>query len=307
MKTVHWFREDLRLLDNPALDFAARHGDVVPVFIYPEGLGAASYWWLHYSLQELSRALRSKGITLIYRTGQADQVLADIVDECGASLVTWNRVYSPNGIKQGESAKRVLAAKQVEVKSFNGQLLIEPARVLNKQGKPFKVFTPFWRHCISTITPSPTLCEPELKSHNIRLESDTLEGWRLLPEKPNWAASFSPLWKPGENGAQQRWHDFLQGAVNNYQYGRDVPGQKNTSLLSPHLVFGEISPRQLWHDMQRAIACRHVDAENGNKFLSELGWREFSRYLLMHFPELLDQPFNARFNQFPWVNNTKPD
>jgi len=152
MKTIVWLREDLRLRDNPALHYAASKGEVCLVYIYPEGLGGASYWWLHRSLESLSHELDQWGVRLVLRTGAAEAVLADICELTCADQLVWNRVYSPDGIEQGQRVKERLSDSHVELKSFNAQLLIEPTQVFNKQGTPFKVFTPFWRHCLSSKT-----------------------------------------------------------------------------------------------------------------------------------------------------------
>ncbi len=304
MKIIHWLREDLRLFDNPALHYAASQGDVVPVFIYPEGLGSASYWWLHHSLRHLADSLREKGVPLILRTGEPTVVIREIAKDIDADAVVWNRVYSPSGITLGEAMKCELSRDGVANQSFNGQLLIEPTKIFNKQGKPFKVFTPFWRHCLSVLNPSELLPKPDFKKHSMHLESDSLDDWGLRPTKPDWASGLKRLWQPGERGAQDRWHRFIETSANKYLGGRDFPSKPNTSLLSPHLVFGEISPRQLWHDTNECIAIQAVDSSNGNKFLSEIGWREFSRYLLVHFPSIEERPFNERFNAFPWQDNS---
>ena len=301
MKTIVWFREDLRLHDNPALHHAATQGDVLPVFILPEQFGGARYWWLHHSLQQLQQQCAEQHTTLILKQGDPAQILSALCDEIQADQVVWNRVYSPTGIAQGKQVKQALP--QGLVKSFNGQLLIEPTKILNKQGTPFKVFTPFWRHCVAQLSPPPTLPVPNLMSISQTVESDALDDWALLPSKPDWSAGIAERWQPGELGAQKRWAQFLDSTIRQYKDGRDFPAQHNTSYLSPHLAFGEISPKQLWHDTQEAMANNQVDNTNGLKFLSEIGWREFSRYLLVHFPHLISDPFNARFDNFPWQNN----
>lgn len=305
MKTILWLREDLRLHDNLALNFAAVSGEFTAVYIYPQGLGAASYWWLHHSLVSLTKQFADKGLSLVLRTGEAEQILTDMCSEINADRVVWNRVYSPQGIEQGQKVKQALEAKSLVSKSFNSQLLIEPTQVLNKQGTPFKVFTPFWRHCLTLLSPSPIQELASFKGIAEKLKSDKLDDWGLLPAKPDWSAGLQERWQPGEEGAQKRWDDFLSRTISKYKDGRDIPSQENTSMLSPHLVFGEIGPRQIWFDTQQAIVSNEIDSENGNKFLSEIGWREYSRYLLVHFPHVIDTPFNQKFADFPWQNEIK--
>ena len=298
MKTIVWLREDLRLFDNPALHYAASNGAVLPVYIFPEGLGSASYWWLHKSLEKLSAKFKEHNIDLILRTGEAEQILLDLSKQIKAGEVVWNRVYSPSGIEQGSKVKEALC--ETKTRSFNGQLLIEPGKIFNKQGTPFKVFTPFWRHCQTVIQTPELFPEPKLQAITEHVESEAIEDWNLLPTKPNWAGGLDMRWEVGEDGAQKRWALFLESTVDNYSEGRNIPSQDNTSYLSPHLAFGEISSRQIWFDAQQAIASNQIDSHNGLKFLSEIGWREFSRYLLIHFPHIVNKPFNQRFDNFPW-------
>ncbi|MBX2849442.1 MAG: DNA photolyase family protein [Acidiferrobacterales bacterium] len=305
MKTILWCRQDLRLLDNPALHHAASKGEIVPVFVYPDDLGGASYWWLYHSLSAFSDSLKSYGVDLVLRTGNPVQVLSELATKLKVDEVVWNRVYSPKGIAEGGEVKKKLDKANVLNQSFNGQLLTEPTQIFNKQGTPFKVFTPFWRHCLSIIKPEAMKGIPKLSGVDTKIPSETLEEWSLLPTRPDWSAGLAQRWVAGEQSAQQRWINFLDTVISNYKEGRDFPAQDNTSYLSPHLAFGEISPRQIWFDVQERIAANQIDATNANKFLAEIGWREFSRYLLIHFPHIVDQPFNTKFQEFPWQNNPK--
>ncbi|MFT6407967.1 MAG: deoxyribodipyrimidine photo-lyase [Arenicella sp.] len=305
MNTLVWLREDLRLFDNPALHHAASMGEVTPVYIFPEGLGGASYWWLHHSLKALQASLAEQGVRLILRTGDPVQVLEVLCEQAQATSVVWNRVYSPEGIAVGAALKERLKHANIESTSFNAQLLIEPTQVLNKQGTPFKVFTPFWRHCMSRLEPTPLLDSPIFLKTTHSIESEPLSSWGLLPTTPDWSTGFDARWSPGEAGAQHKWQIFTEGTISRYKDGRDIPIEENTSMLSPHLAFGEISPKQIWFEIHQAIACREIDADNGHKFLAEIGWREYSRYLLVHFPHIISEPFNAKFADFPWQDDAK--
>jgi len=304
MKTLIWFREDLRLYDNPALHHGASMGEVLPVFIYPQGLGGASYWWLHHSLLRLMAELSARGLELILKTGEPHKVLADVCRDAKIDQLVWNRVYSPKGIEQGLRVKAQLNT-MVDIASFNGQLLIEPTQVMTKKSTPFKVFTPFWRACRASLNPSPLVEVPKLTGVKHAIASESIDDWGMQPRQPDWSGGLAQRWQPGEQGAQQRWASFLPDTLAQYSQGRDFPAKHNTSYLSPHLAFGEISPKQIWFDTLEALANNVIDSQNANKFLSELGWREFSRYLLVHFPHMIDQPFNNRFREFPWQDNDK--
>ncbi|NND82810.1 MAG: deoxyribodipyrimidine photo-lyase [Gammaproteobacteria bacterium] len=305
MKTILWLREDLRLYDNLALNQAAADGEVIPVFFYPEHLGGASYWWLHHSLSRLAEQFAEHGVTLILRTGDPARVVLKLCEEIGSTKVVFNRVYSSRGMAQGQAVKQALQGADIECQSFNSQLLFEPGKIFNKQGTPFKVFTPFWKHCCAQLQPPAPQAFTTLKPVGDQPDSEQLSDWGLLPTRPNWAQGLADTWQPGEAGAQQRWQEFLNDRIQGYKEGRDFPEREQTSLLSPHLTFGEISPRQLWHDTQEAMASGLVDASNGNKFLAEIGWREFSRYLLVHFPQIETEAFNQKFADFPWKNSAK--
>ena len=299
--TLVWLREDLRLEDNPALSHAASRGAVLPIYFYPDGMGAASHWWLHHSLKALQSRFDSAGAPLLLLDGDPATKIPEIAEQTGADLVVWNRVYSPAGIESGKKLKQRLGDIQVNTQSFNANLLIEPSKILTKQETPFKVFTPFWRQCQQHITSQTVLSAPEsLTGVTHDLVTKTLDDWDLLPSQPNWATGFEEVWHPGEQGAASRWTTFLESTVDKYKDGRDLPAKQLTSMLSPHLTFGEISVRQLWLEMQEAMATSEVSSDNGAKFLAEIGWREFSRYLLFHFPSIESEPFNDKFEDFPW-------
>ncbi|MEO0620383.1 MAG: deoxyribodipyrimidine photo-lyase [Pseudomonadota bacterium] len=308
--TIVWFRQDLRVSDHPALTAASkRDGAVVPVYILcdePEGdwsIGGASRWWLHHSLVALSRKLEGLGSRLILRRGAAVDVLQALAKETGAARLHWTRGYAADAGKIDTAVKEAMDAADVTCKRFAGRLLFEPEEIKTGGGTPYKVFTPFWRACrgeISDVTPLGT--PDELTAPKDWPESDALDDWGLLPHSPDWSDGFAPLWTPGEEGAQQKLKSFLDGPVSSYDTDRDRPDKEGTSRLSPHLHFGEISPRQVWVATQHTNAA---DGGDGDKFLAEIGWREFSHHLLFHWPTLPDEPFRPEFSAFPWAENKK--
>ncbi len=311
MKIVYWLRQDLRIAQNHALHHAASMGEVYPLFTAPQHLGGASKWWLHHSLLELIDAYRDHGITVTLREGDPIEQVVTLCKAIHADYVVWNRVYTPDGMELGQRLHNQLEASGIAHRSFNSQLLIEPTKVFNKQGTPFKVFTPFWRHCRSFLKAQDPLSSPQLRAQSVdpsiafNNHALTLQDLHLTPSKPDWAAEFTQYWKPGEQGAQVQWQRFMQSNVNAYGEARDFPALGKTSGLSPHLAWGEISPEQIFADCVAAIETGEADANNANKFLSEIGWREFCSYLLCHFPHLPERAFNAAFDAFPWqVNDT---
>jgi len=121
-----------------------------------------------------------------------------------------------------------------------------------------------------------------------------------LPQAPDWAEGWSDLWTPGAEGAHARLHHFLDKRVADYGDSRDMPGESATSGLSPHLHHGEISPRSVWHATQTWAEEHPQSRGAADKFLAELGWREFSYHLLVFFPEIPGKAFKPAFDDFPW-------
>jgi len=304
--SIVWFRNDLRLADNPALIAGLGSSRaVLPVYILDEEtdgarpLGGASRWWLHHSLARLDASLQALGSRLLLRRGPARKIIEELAAESEAHTVYWNRAYDDASRARDTDLKQSLRSRGIGAESLKGNLLFEPWEVKTATGTPFKVFTPFWRAC--RALPSPTTPLPAPKSLPAPADwpqSDALSDWRLLPTKPDWASGLRKMWTPGETGAADRLERFLDEALPHYRDGRDLPAMEVTSRLSPHLAFGEISPRQIW----RATAARGTSAAS-DKFLAELGWREFSYNLLFHFGDLKQRNFRPEFDAFPWQDN----
>ncbi|MFO1456274.1 MAG: deoxyribodipyrimidine photo-lyase [Steroidobacteraceae bacterium] len=300
-----WIRQDLRLTDQPALTAAIdRGGAVLPVFIWapeeeePWSPGAASRWWLHHSLARLAADLETRGSRLIVRraaTSGPDAgslgALRALLRESGAGAVYWNRRYEPAVIARDKAIKQSLRDAGVEAESFNAALLAEPWDIRNQSGRPFQVFTPFWKHVKATIEPPSPLPAPARVPGPARWpESLPLDALALRPRIP-WDAGMAAAWEPGERGAWRQLERFLDGPVDDYETGRNLPGVAGTSRLSPHLHFGEISPRQVWHAARKW---------RDHQFVTEVGWREFAHHLLFHFPRTTDEPLRTEFRHFPW-------
>ena len=309
--SIVWFRADLRLADNAALVVAQKRGVVIPVFIWSpkeEGewpLGGASKWWLHQSLLALGKDLREKGSRLVIRRGAALEVLRELVKETGASAVIWNRRYEPLVIARDTKVKEALRGDGLRVESFNAALLHEPWTIQNQSKKPFQVFTPFWRHCLTKPDPEEPLTAPkDLRAPRKWPKSLALAELKLEP-KIKWAEVIRAAWTPGEDGARVNLNRFLDEAFGDYSEGRNRPDKVGTSRLSPHLHFGEISPRQVWHEVRKLAAKRKSSAKKWreSQYLTEIGWREFAHHLLFHFPQTLTEPLRAEFKEFRWRKN----
>lgn len=310
--TLLWFRQDLRLQDNPALNAAvARGGAVVPVYIWDEAgegnwrAGGATRWWLHHALVALDAALRELGSRLLIARGDSATVLRALVAETGATALFWNRRYEPAVIARDKIIKAEFAAAGAEVKSFNSALLNEPHTITNKSGGPFQVFTPYWRHCLTLPVAAPvTFTGKKIAGPAKCPRSLDLAELELLPAI-KWDAGFNEMWQPGEAGAAKRLKHFAARAMEDYAETRNFPDRDGTSMLSPWLHFGEISPRQIWAAVQAEAKDSGVfPPSNGARvFLSEVGWREFAHHLLFHFPRTPERPLREDFEKFPWASD----
>ncbi|RLK52476.1 cryptochrome/photolyase family protein [Microbacterium telephonicum] len=302
-----WFRDDLRLADHPALRAAAdRDEPVIGVYLLDEvspgvrALGGAARWWLHHSLASLRDRLTDRGSTLVLRRGAASDVLPALVAETGAGAVFWNRRYGGAERKIDAALKAALREDGIEVRSFGASLLFEPWTVRTGAGTPYSVFTPFWKACLDVPAPRAPLPEPRaLAGPSTHPASDALEDWGLLPTDPDWAGGLRERWEPGEPAARARLREFLDDDLGDYDRARDEPAAGATSLLSPRLRWGELSPHTVWSEtLEAAGTGRH--AASAHRFLSELGWREFAWHTLFHFPELATRNWRAAFDAFPW-------
>ncbi|MEP3047479.1 MAG: deoxyribodipyrimidine photo-lyase [Roseibium sp.] len=303
MTTIVWFRQDLRISDNPALLEAACKGAVLPVYIVETAeqsgdehpLGGANKWWLHHSLAALRETLPG----LVILCGSARHLIPKLVTEVGADAVFWNRVYEPHAIARDSDIKADLKTAGCEVRSFKASLLFEPWELQTKSSGPFKVYSPFWKSAQQQPVGMP-LAAPEQFRFASYDGGEGLEDLNLLPTKPNWASGWQDVWRPGEAGAKQRLGEFLDSELAGYGELRNRPDLPKVSRLSPHLHFGEISPRQVWAATHHKLDSNPQLAKDGMKFLSEIGWREFAHHLLYHFPKLPSDNWKPTFDAYPW-------
>jgi deoxyribodipyrimidine photo-lyase len=301
---IMWFRRDLRLCDNPALLQAAEF-PIIPLFIWDEGdpykPGGASQWWLDKSLMSLQKSLNAYGLKLILRRGNPLEILDEIIKSHNVSALYWNRCYEPYSIGRDKKIKESFKS-HVNCQSFNASLLAEPWTLKTQAGTPYEIFTPYWKRLKVLGSFSLPLAIPKnLERYDDSIPSDDLKSWNLSPLHPNWAHGLEEDWTPGEEGAKKKLSFFLENLLKSYQKDRDFPNLERTSKLSPHLHWGEISPRQIWHSTLSST-LGELD-HNSWAFLSELAWREFSYYLLYYFPELPHKALRKQFNHFPWIQD----
>ncbi|HMO85388.1 MAG TPA: deoxyribodipyrimidine photo-lyase [Lacipirellulaceae bacterium] len=307
--TIVWLRQDLRVADHPALHAAAERPGVIPLFIWApdeEGAwpaGGATRWWLHHSLASLDEQLQQLGSRLIVRRGPAHQTLRAVIDETGADAVLWCRRYEPAAIARDKQLKATLATAGIRAESFNGSLLHEPWTISTRQGGPFQVFTPFWKSCqAADVERDPLPAPRRLPPPDAWPESLPLNALELLPTIP-WDRGFYETWTPGAPAAERRLAAFCAERLAAYKQDRNRVDIEGFSRLSPHLHFGELSPRQAWQAVQQTVAQEPTAAEGAASFLSEVGWREFAHHLLYHFPHTTDRPLREAFEKFPWAGD----
>ena len=302
--SIHWFRKDLRLADNPSLHFAAQNGPITPIFILDTvnntqkefNLGEASSWWLHYSLNSLNESL---GDRINCFSGDPLKIIEQLISAYEIESFSWNRCYSPWEIERDTKIKSLLKDNDIEVRTFNGSLLWEPWEILKDDNTPYKVFSPFYRKgCLKKHAgPREVITKNDYSFCDKLDSSGDIASLNLLPDH-EWKHKFDKHWKIGEESAMEKYIHFRENGLTGYKDGRNFPAQENVSVLSPHLHFGEISPHQIWFDDKSA--CPEKDVAH---FHSELGWREFSYYLIYHFPFMCTENLNKRFDKFPWSLN----
>ncbi len=315
--SIVWFRNDLRLADQPALAAALeRGGPVLCLYIHDDEspglrpLGGASKWWLGRSLKALGDALGQKGSRLLVMRGASQPILDEVVAATAAGAVFWTRRYGEKEREVDATIKAALKARGITATTFNGQLLNEPWDVTTQAGGPVKVFTPYWRAARArgepgAPLPAPQRITPAALPRTLEDRAVAIDDLGFEPSHPDWAGGMRAEWRPGEIGAAARLDAFLDNALKGYGENRNRPDYTSTSKLSPHLRFGEISPRQVWHAAQTAFLAGSTGASQADldKFLAEVGWREFAHHLLFHNPDLARSNYNPRFDAFPWAED----
>lgn len=303
--SIVWFSQDLRIEDQPALNAAiAKGGAIIPLYIWaPQeekewAPGAASRWWLYGSLKRLQAKLSQLGLNLIIRQQSSLKSILDIVKQTKADAVFWNQRYEPILIQRDALIQKKLSELDIDVQIFNGSLLFEPHEILNKKQKPYQKFGHFWKYCDKLSEPNLPFPKPlKAKHYTKHIDSDSIEHLNLLPTIP-WDKGLKEQWQSISFSTKHNLQAVIENIVTHYSAKRDIPGIEGTTRMSPFLHFGEISPRQVWHEVRQKLKTK------GDVFLRQLGWRDFAYYLLFHFPHLASQPLRTRFASIPWSKST---
>ncbi|KAK4804525.1 hypothetical protein SAY86_004342 [Trapa natans] len=312
--SIVWFRRDLRVEDNPALAAGVRAGSVIAVFIWapeeegPYYPGRVSRWWLKQSLSHLDSSLRSLGTGLVTkRSTDSVSSLLEFVKSTGATQLFFNHLYDPLSLIRDHRAKQSLTAQGVTVKSFNADLLYEPWEVNDEQGRPFTTFAAFWERCLSMpYDPESPLLPPKriIAGDVSRCPSDTLVFEDESEKGSN--ALLARAWSPGWSNADKALTTFINGPLLEYSENRRKADSATTSFLSPHLHFGEVSVKKVFHlvrikQMLWANEGNKAGEDSVNLFLESIGLREYSRYMSFNHPYSHEQPLLGHLKFFPWV------
>ena len=301
-----WLRADLRFDDNPALRAAADSGrPVACLYVLDDDtpgewrMGGAQRWWLHHSLTAMQADFDRFGGALILRRGDCRGVVPSVAEELGVGLVTWNRRYIGWQTEADADVKAALEEADHEVRTFRGTVMFEPGEILTGGGKPYKVYSPYWKKLQGRTRPEKAAKVTKLTAPETLPDTDALADWDLLPTKPDWSGGFAE-WTPGERGARDRWLSWLKTDAADYDDTRNLPAADTTSRQSPHLHFGEISPIVAYDEVQDRIDAGEVPADQGRSWQSELAWREFHHQLLAAQPQMFDEPLDQKFKDFEW-------
>ena len=291
---IVWFRRDLRLADHAALERALQSHDALLLVYIDEDRApySASRAWLRRSLAAFGQDIAARGGELHVLAGDPEDLLPRLANATGASAVHISALHEPVADARDARIAKRLSADGVAMRRAGGRLLTDADAVRTRAEAPYRVFTPFFRAAVPTWRHRARPA-PERFTCN-ELPASMADAKRAIPAPtPAWDAGFFDISAPGESGAHVRMRLFLEG-LDAYPGQRDLPARDATSQLSPHLHFGEISPGAILR-----AACER-GGPGADKFIAELGWREFAYYVLQHWPGSASENFNRRFDALPW-------
>ncbi|MDD3149186.1 MAG: deoxyribodipyrimidine photo-lyase [Candidatus Riflebacteria bacterium] len=311
MKALVWFRRDLRINDNKALHFAAeKAGELQAVYVvsreqwrmHNEAPAKIAFW--KACLQSLELRLAELGISLHLLVADhyhdIPEAIASFAIQHKCSAVFFNREYEVNEIKRDELVTGKLKKAGINSLSFDDRVLLAPGSLLTGSGGFYTVFTPFKRSWLGLAARHDLkpLAAPAKRAAAISIGTSATEKWQC---EASWR---SDLWPAGEQAALDRLHKFARQVMGHYHLQRDLPNVNGTSLLSPYLAAGVLSPRQC---LQEALAAGNVfpPAGTGQEvWLSELIWRDFYAHVLVGFPRVgRSQPFKLQTKALKWVDD----
>jgi deoxyribodipyrimidine photo-lyase len=302
-------RDDFRLDDQPAIHAAAKRRALF-VYVHDESgggarpLGGAAKWRLAESLSALESELSGRGARLDIIKGDAEETILTLAATATASRVLWNRRYEGGAKALDMRVEKKLKAHGVEALTFNGRLMREPAELAKPDGTPVGIFKAFLRrHRALGPLPSPTPAPKHLTTAPWPHEAAkrvSIAALKLKPSKPDWSGELGLGESAGEKGARASLKTFAGGQLKAYADKRDLLAAGAASRVSANLRFGEISPRRIAHAVETAAAESHELADEAEKYLAELTWRDFATALLDAHPDMATRCLRREFERFPW-------
>lgn len=311
--TVVWLRQDLRLIDNPALFHAAKRGNVIALYILDQEtpgkwkMGRASLWWLHHSLESLQKNLQDLKVPVVLRRGgDSLTILRQVLLQSKADAVYWNRCYEPYAIKRDQCIEETLKADDIDVQVFQAGLIYEPWAIKTAKDEPFKLYMMYFNRCLLSDQPRKPYDKPRFQSTtDMKVQSDTLNSWGLISDQSDRNDMLMKNCHPGEGGAIRKLKEFIKYKLNEYPTEKQSVWVTKTSQLSVHLHFGEISPFVIWHAAKESIHLHSVQSDSLKKFLYEFGWRDFCFHLLYYYPDFPEKSFKSNFDETIWKLDDK--
>ena len=299
-----WLKDDFRLKKNLALIEATKnHNQVVVFFLYKKKKfddQEAQKWWVCESLQEFKKKLTNYNINLeIIEIDTYKSFFENLFQKKEFSIY-WNKTYEPNYLKFDEFLKTNFEKNQIKYNIFKGNILNEFNEVKKNDGTPFKVFTPFWRNAEKYYIEKIPTKEKKISKclKKISFFKKTIKDKEIYPNK-QWFKKFEKYWIPSEEHASKELKNFIVKRIQNYSDLRNFPYLIGTSKLSPYIKHGQIHVETIWEE------CNKIKNKGVNKFLAEIGWREFNHSLINFFPHMLQGNYSKKFDKFPWERNSK--
>ncbi len=308
MKSLVLFSNDLRLNDNDAINNSVRCSKYITfLFVFDKELyekthGSANLWWLKKSLNELKKNLNQKNLILNIVKGSYVETIVKIAEKYKFQFVFLNENKHPSFVKEEEKLNLELKKANIKLFCYNKTTLFHPSLILNKSSEPYKVYTPFYKNCKFLYRQNKVLKFPLSRIDTYGIEEESIDPSEIFSLHSNiWSKKLEYYWKPGENNALKSIKNFFNSSLDNYKEIRDIPGMTGTSKLSPHIRFGEITSNQIinYFDFHE----NHTLNRHHEHFIKELFWREFSYYILFHFPAVINKPFNQKYENFQWEIN----
>ncbi|GMH43542.1 hypothetical protein BSKO_11464 [Bryopsis sp. KO-2023] len=297
-----WYRRDLRVWDHSGLRAACdKGGPVFPFYAWrgeEERIGGASRVWLNQSLQGLDASLRARGSRLFFFKGPAVKVVTELLDELKPEALFFHECPEPYQRSIDEEICMLAKQRGVHVRVFHGETLAPSDAYRNgRTGAPYRVYTPFYKANFTGFMPEPHLPAPTRipgPPSGQEAYGESIVDLGICPTHP-WTKKIESSWTPGEAGARKLFGTWASNGVRKYADTRNFLYKGASSQLSPHLAFGEISPREIWNILRGTAGAE--------PFLRQICWREFARMLLVEFPHTVSRPLSAQWEDFEWVED----